>query len=51
MGCVGWQAWWSGVGVEGRDPTVAEGCIVGLAIRVKRGCVEDGGHIVRRCFR
>ncbi len=30
------------MGVGGGDLTVG-GCIVGLAIRVKRGCVEDGG--------
>ena len=42
-----------GVGVGGGDLTVVGGCIlVGLAIiRVKRGCVGGGEHIVRRCLR
>ena len=38
------------MGVGGGDLTVAGGYIVGFAIRLKRGCVEDGGHIVRRMF-
>ncbi len=49
--CVGRQAWRMGVGVGSGGLTVAGGCIVVLAIRVRRVCVEDGGHIVRRCLR
>ena len=49
--CVGGQAWKMGVGVGGGGLTVAVGCIVVPAIRVRRGCVEGGGHIVRRRLR
>ncbi len=39
--CVGWWAWWRGVGVGGGDLTVVGGCIiVGLAIRVKQAGVR-----------
>ena len=49
--CVGGQAWKMGVGVGGGGLTVAVGCIVVLAIRVRLGCVEGGGRIVRRRLR
>ena len=41
--CVGGQAWRMGVGVGGGGLTVAGGCIVVLAIRVRRGAWKTEG--------